>query len=440
MTYLTDETMTDDIDSVDLPENEASALEYYMEIGDSIMLSKPAMAYLCDEDNVSSFEALAEDLASDSEAILSRFQSVIDHDIQTYRLGDIIAHAPLQMQRAIDPRVLSSILVDPTTGFKNLPILLEPPVVLRTYEGRLRLTGGNHRIAAIITLLLSGSCKPVALLDAQIKCIQVSVNIQAVRELMSSYDEDTGETIEPDNKSVKKTVLEIEHCLWISSNGSRKMSKGELQEASLFQVGVNRNDADSILNASFPQKGDAKLLDAKKALDLLFRLQWNDFDERTELENKTAQYLERVVLVKGDEAPLSLNTLSEIMSSFYTNLSKVQIEIGTRKVKGETLPKYHKIWDKDLKDRDAFSAIVESLTLIRNGDHRTLMEEAIDDCLALVTEERFAGNVAVISSKIGARMAELYNQRFHPAFKLKTEDTTAKKTTGKAKPKSRLTL
>lgn len=408
---------------------DAAKIAYYDAAVDPAGLTARAASVTASEAYQTFCADLAEATDEDPRAFSEAMQDAVEYQsAQYYTLGELMGAAPLSQQRGLQASVLSKLIADPHTGIAVNPLLLRDPEVIVLPDGTLRLLGGNHRVALVYSMLITGGKSEDDALATQLRCIQCSVNLGVIKDKLTTYDEND-EPVLPADADVLKSAYRIAFLLWIASNQSRSMTATEIKDAASHASGVDRTSESAILDATF---GDTPLINHADACRMLARLHVVRHQAVLTTESGAPIIDPTVVPCQFTIGALKLNTFEAIIASAYAAIMKVSQDVAKTNAKtGEVKSHAHKVWAKDGKDVRGLTRLADLLAA--NAD--TAISEHMG---SLPDNDTYKGNVARNAAKIGAVLAELVDASFEPMYPYVAPVAKAK--ASKVKARSALTL
>lgn len=394
------------------------------------LVSDPVTAWMSDK-----CESILE---APETGLIDNYQNFFDIAIETYTLGELAESAPLQLQNALQPRVVEKIWTDTRTGIAKTEQLLKPPVVSVGIDGQLTLIGGNHRIAAIILSFLASGHTLEEIQEVAIKCIEYTINIEAVTEAKTLYDIDGAIIAEPSDDEVAEDCKTLLLALWEADNGSRAVNSVERVGAQMYRAGIDRTDNQSIYEVLFPPKGVKPGVTLKIAL---FWLSLNHaansaglsalIDDNGDVINDPSlvQAMFSVPSIDSVNAiPLTNKSFEGIMGGFFAGLqTKTIVEVNG---KGKEVKR--KLYALDFKDHVIIDAMLFNLFAPQEETNTdiTLFEEAIDEYMK---KEDSGNNIARNAVSIGRLLADKYHATFGPAIDIQDDVKPTHKPVRKAR-------
>lgn len=387
--------------------------EYYLDVVANQATSKTYDKFMISASEF--FEEFAEQVQGDVNLVMSRYQDLLDREIVEYPIAEIMANAPLQMQRGLDIKRLAYLWTDTKVSIQKVGCLLKLPTIAIRPDGSKILVGGNHSIAAIIVPLLQNGLDPELLSEIPVKVLQISVNTDMLRELLGDG---------ASNAEVHKEANNILAAYWWADNHTRSMSTSEYSDAESFRLDIDASDPVEVLDAAF---GDVKKIDKKTAFrylvvqELLETMPDERLLESSEVPNGS---LPVVFVINEQDKALTISTLEQITKAFLTTLGGFhEVRHGTNK-KGEAVERKLRYWSRDLSDSSEFHNIAQWFT--------SQLESGINDYLAsLPAEDEYSNNVSRNAVAIGKAIAETLNDTSHPVDDPRVEKPKATKSKGK---------
>lgn len=361
------------------------------------LLSSAAKKLLESEVTVETAEYLLDSMGEDDEALQLALQSQLIYGVGEFTVSQLLQGSQHQSQFGVQPGKVSSILADTRLGLVKCQQLLEPfEVVLDYVTDEPILKGGHHRLAAMVALVEAANPELqdwVNFLKQRVVCYTVRVSPDAELEAL------TGET---DRVQV---AMRLQAMLWLSSNGSRAVTQPEKQNYGLYKLGIDPTDVSSFISLSWLKDSDK--------MQLVFRANLVDYTDTVDdpIALDLSPHLE--------DYSFSTKTLSDLASSFFSNLKKIKA------VQGED---EKAIFEKDLRDPLLFEEMVERLVEPRQGK-RTLLEAALIEQIS--SPDGDGTNVARGIAKGGAALARLYSEVYSPKYDVFQKKKTATTTKGK---------
>lgn len=333
------------------------------------------------------------------------FQAPITETVVSYNIGELMQAASVQQQHALSASSINKLLTDPDIGFlrANVPILLQRPEVVRLPDGTVKMTGGNHRLAMLWYMLQRGGASEEEIEAVSVQCRELSVDIDALRQKMTAYDEDDNPVL-PKEKELLEAIDDIVYQLLVSSNASRTMNSTEKADTRLSLRNIDRNSLAGISQA-LAEERISKPVACKYAFELGAK-------EARRPEGKlTAQYLDAQFDFGefGERVSLKLKTVSSIVSAFFRQLSAIKSDVEGYKspvsVYRNDLGNLENAWQVGRNvfntDTPTGLSLFESTVIQVNNELRA-------------TNSEYAGNIARNASAIGAALAEAYDAEFEP--------------------------
>lgn len=338
-------------------------------------------------------DALA-DIASsleDEDTILKeQFFGQYSISVVDVSIGDILSASEYQDQFGVLTSRISKILADSDVGLLKTFCMFQP-VKLLSYNGRLRVMGGHHRTSTLTWLMHWAGANPQSIMSQVLPCIVFTVD----NPLLVGSE-----------KTEEEAALRLVAQFWKTDNGSRSVTKEENSQYKFLKKGVAATSLDDIIESG--------VMKSSEKLQLVARIVWSDIVEDTRGQASDVVDLSPEIQTGTS---LTVQTVSKLMASFYSNLKKIKVAVPYTASNGEETVKEFSKWAKDLEDANSFVKWTETI-IAKKAGNKSLLERA------LISQIRSAGstNIARDIAKGGAILAQMFDESIAPKYtqKMKT--------------------
>lgn len=338
----------------------------------------------------------AEEAEGSSTFFVDQF-TVVDWEVTTVSIGQIIEGSQFQEQYGILSTAINSLFLDKLTGLANNLFLMMMPVaeIIVREDGTSVTVGGHHRTSAVCLMFASGGLSWGEILDMQVPVLQGSINLKKLAELNDV----------PISR-VTEFERELEARLWMASNKSRKPTAAESSDYNNNKKGIVLSDPDSVLNNSILSTKD-------KLVNYFLSVGYSEGILPDKKTGATERSLVAYPNATGEERfwpDPKPQTFLQIGSAFYAALGK--ITIGGEAKEGSKAKKVKK-WEPSLKNVKALVKVVEWIYTPDQRSGLCPLEEAIPRGLAK-SDKDYGSNIARNASKVGQELALLLDERVEP--------------------------